>query len=65
MDNLTALLGFLVVLGLATERVTELVKKLPVLSEVLSKKKNENSSGEQWRKAGVQFLAIAIGTFFA
>lgn len=65
MDNLTALLGFLVTLSLATERVTELVKKLPILSGVLSKKRVDDSNGEHWRKGAVQVLAIVIGTFFA
>lgn len=65
MENLTAVLAFLVALSLATERVTETIKKFPGLSWFLFTKRPDGSLAEHARLAAVQSLAIAIGTFFA
>jgi hypothetical protein len=65
MDKLTSLLGFLAALSLATERITETIKGLPGLSRWLAVEKASGSTSEQFRKACVHFLAIAIGTSLA
>lgn len=65
MDNITGLLGVLGALSVATERVTEAAKKLPFVSQLLSKKQEEGSSSEDARKLIVQVLAVVIGTLLA
>src|SRR5712692_8465793 len=62
MDNLTSFLGFLAVLSLGTERITETIKGLPILSSWLAVEKASGSSAEEFRKASIHILAIAIGT---
>ena len=65
MEDLTAILSFLVVLSLATERITEVIKKVPGLSRVLFKKREEGSNAELARQMAVQVLGIIVGTAFA
>jgi hypothetical protein len=62
MNMLTNLFGFFAALSLATERITETIKGLPILSGWLAVQKPPNSQGEAFRKACVQILAIAVGT---
>ena len=61
MDKLTAFLGFLTALSLATERITETIKGLPVLSGWLAVEQKA-ASAEEFRKAALHILAIGIGT---
>lgn len=63
-EKLTVLLGFLLALSLATERLTEAIKGVPLLSLWFASEK-EGSTWEECRKASIQVLAIAIGTFLA
>src|SRR3989442_6036499 len=65
MDKLTSLLGFLAALSLATERITETIKGLPVLSRWLAVDKASGSTAEEFRKASIHVLAIGIGTVLA
>jgi hypothetical protein len=65
MNNLTSLLGFLTALSLATERITETIKGLPGLSLWLAVEKASGSTAEEFRKAFIHILAIAIGTLLA
>ena len=65
MESLTAVLAFLVALSLATERVTETIKRFPLISNWLFTKRKEDSPAENARMVAVQILAIGIGTFFA
>ncbi len=62
MDKLTSLLSILIALSLATERITETIKGLPYVSGWLAMEKSPDSSAEEFRKAFIQLLAIAIGT---
>src|SRR5258708_3521829 len=62
MDKLTTFLGILTALSLATERITETIKGLPVLSRWLAVEKETGSQAEELRKAAIHVLAIAIGT---
>ncbi len=65
MDKLTSLLGFLAALSLATERITETIKGFPILSRWLAVEKASGSTAEEFRKASIHVLAIAIGTILA
>jgi hypothetical protein len=65
MDRLTTLLGFLAALSLATERITETIKGLPLLSRWLAVEKAAGSTEEEFRKASIHILAIAVGTILA
>lgn len=65
MDTLSAILSLLVTLSMATERVTEVIKGLPVLSAFLSRQWPANSWLEQFRKAVIHVIAIAVGMGFA
>ncbi len=65
MDKLTSLLGFLAALSLATERITETIKGLPLLSRWLAVEKPSGSTAEEFRKACIHILAIAVGTILA
>lgn len=65
MDSINALVAFLVALSLATERVTEVLKGLPLLSRWFAVEKPAGSLEEASRKASVQVLAIVVGTCFA
>jgi hypothetical protein len=65
MDKITALLAFLTTLSLATERITETVKGLPLLSRWLAVEKAPDSTPEELRKASMHILAIGIGTWLA
>jgi hypothetical protein len=65
MDKLTVLLGFLATLSLATERLTETIKGLPILSRWLAVEKASGSTAEEFRKASIHFVAIGIGMLLA
>lgn len=65
MDELTSLLGFVAALSLATERITETIKGFPGLSRWLAVDKPVGSTAEEFRKASMQVLAIAVGTILA
>ncbi len=65
MDKLTSLLGFMAALSLATERIIETIKGLPVLSQWLAIQKPDGSTAEEFRKASIHILAIAVGTVLA
>ena len=65
MEKLTIMLGFFVTLSLATERITEVFKGLPILSVWFAVEKTDNPTKEAFRKATVQVLAIAVGAIFA
>ncbi len=55
----------LAALSLATERITELIKGLPVVSRWLAIERARGSTAEEFRKASIHLLAIAVGTFLA
>lgn len=65
MEQLTSLLALLAALSLATERITELIKGLPVVSRWLAIERARGSTAEEFRKASIHLLAIAVGTFLA
>jgi hypothetical protein len=65
VDKLSAILALLVTLSMGTERVTEVIKGLPVLSAFFSAQWATGSRKEEFRKASVQIIAIAVGTGFA
>ena len=65
MDKLTVLLGFVAALSLATERITETIKGLPFLSRWLAVEGKNGTTREEFRKASIHLLAIAIGTSLA
>ena len=62
MDKLTTLLGFLAALSLATERITETIKGLPGLSRWFAVPRPDGSNEEEFRKASMHILAMAVGT---
>ncbi len=62
MENLTGLLGFLAALSLATERITEVIKGFPFLSRWLAVERAGGSTAEEFRKASIHIMAIAVGT---
>ena len=64
MDSISALVGFLAALSVATERVTEIIKGLPVLSAWLGKEQ-DSATSEQLRKAVIHVIAVLVGTLFA
>jgi uncharacterized membrane protein YoaK (UPF0700 family) len=59
MDSMTTLFTFLAALSVATERITEIIKGLPLLSTWLSKEKS--GSAEDARKATIHIIAIVVG----
>jgi hypothetical protein len=61
MDKITNLVSFLAALSIATERITEIVKGLPLLSGWLAVERPANSTGEALRKASVQIIALLAG----
>src|SRR5262245_42139439 len=65
MDSITALLGFLAALSIATERITGTIKGLPGLSQWLTKDEKPGSTREELRKAVIQVIAIGVGTLLA
>ncbi len=64
MDKLTTLLSFLAALSFATERITEMVKGLPILSAWFAVERKPGPE-EEFRKASVQGLALLAGTLVA
>src|SRR5207253_1928052 len=64
MDKLTTLLSFLAALSIATERITEIIKGLPILSAWLAVERKPGLQ-EEFRKASVQGLALLAGTLVA
>lgn len=63
MDRLTTLFAVLAALSVATERITEVIKGLPVISSWLAVEKT--GSAEEFRKAVIHILAIVIGAILA
>lgn len=61
MDKLTTLLSFLAALSVATERITELFKGMPLISRWFAIEKKDPVV-EEFRKVSVQFLAVLAGT---
>jgi drug/metabolite transporter (DMT)-like permease len=57
--NLSSFLTFVAALSMATERVTEFIKRLPWISSVLSERKQ--GTKEDIRVVGVQLLAVFVG----
>jgi len=65
MDTLSSFLALMVTLSMATERVTEVVKGLPLLSSFLAEDHKGKPWIEEFRKAMIHIIAIAVGTGFA
>jgi len=65
MNTLSAFLALMVTLSMATERVTEAIKGLPFLSNVLARENKAGSWQEEAREAAIHIIAIAVGTGFA
>lgn len=65
MDSLSAILALLVTLSMATERVTETIKGLPLLSALLARPRPPGSWQENFRQAVIHIIAIGVGTGFA
>jgi len=61
MNQFTTLVGFLAALSVATERITEMFKGLPVLSRWFAIEKKDPLL-EELRKVSVQFVAVLAGT---
>jgi hypothetical protein len=61
MDKLTTLVSFLAALSVATERITEIIKGLPLLSKWLAIERKDQVA-EELRKVSVQFIAVLAGT---
>jgi len=57
MDKLTTLVSFLAALSVATERITEIFKSLPLLSNWFAIEKKDPVL-EELRKASVQLVAV-------
>lgn len=62
--DISKLLGVLAALSVATERITEVIKTMPVLSEWFATEKKDPHR-EELRKLSIHLLAIAIGTILA
>jgi hypothetical protein len=58
--DITKLVSFFAALSVATERITEVIKGLPGLSEWFGVDKT--GTKEELRKVSVQFVAVASGT---
>jgi hypothetical protein len=65
MNTITALLGFLAALSVATERITETIKGLPGISKWLTAEASAGTTREEFRKAAIHVIAIAVGTLLA
>jgi len=64
MDKLTAFLGFMLALSLATERITETIKGLPLVTKWLATEQPDPHR-EEVRKAAIHIVAIVTGTILA
>ena len=64
MDKVNTLLGFLVALSLATERIVEIIKGAPPFSLWLAAER-KTPWVEQARQASIHVLAILVGTILA
>src|SRR6266567_3735420 len=58
--DITKLISFFAALSVATERLTEIIKGLPLLSDWFAVDKA--GTKEELRKVSVQFVAVASGT---
>jgi len=65
MESLPNLFGYFVAVSLATERITEAIKGLPLLSTWLAIGKPANSTAEFIRKTGVRVIAGGVATSLA
>lgn len=61
MDKLTNILSFFAALTVATERITEAIKGLPILSGWLAIEQKDRTK-EEFRKATIQILAMAVAS---
>ena len=59
--DITKLISFFAALSVATERVTEIIKGLPILSDWFAVYKS--GVQEELRKVSVQLIAVASGAF--
>ena len=59
--DITKLISFFAALSVATERVTEIIKGLPILSDWFAVDKS--GVQEELRKVSVQLIAVASGAF--
>jgi TRAP-type C4-dicarboxylate transport system permease small subunit len=64
VDRLTAVLGFMAALSVATERVTEVIKGFPLWSKWLALERHTPRM-EEARKMVVHLIAMAVGTGLA
>lgn len=62
--DLNKLLAILAALSVATERITEVIKTMPLLSKWFADEKEEPHR-EELRKLSIHLLAIAIGALLA
>ncbi len=60
MDQLSNVFTFVAALSVATERITEMIKRIPGVSKLFSEQK-KTQTGEDVRVILVHALAIAIG----
>jgi len=61
MDKITSLLSFFAALSVATERITEIIKGLPGLSNWFAAT-DKTGTTEEFRKVSVQIVAVLAGT---
>lgn len=62
MDLMTQFLAYVAALSLATERIAEMLKgTIPLLGREIQ----QNATAEGFRRAGVQLIAVLIGSGFA
>jgi hypothetical protein len=60
MNNVTNLLSFFAALSVATERITEIIKGLPGLSNWFARE-DLKATAEEFRKVSVQLVAVLAG----
>lgn len=65
MFQLTNFLSFFAALSLATERITEIIKGMPLLSRWLAVQQPASSSKEEFRQASIHIVALSVGTALA
>ncbi|HKF73101.1 MAG TPA: hypothetical protein VKB68_15220 [Stellaceae bacterium] len=62
IGNITTVVGYIAGVSVANERLTEVIKGIPVLSPLLVGKPGATGEKEESRKAVIHVVAIAIGT---
>jgi uncharacterized membrane protein (Fun14 family) len=63
IGNVTTVVGYIAGLSVANERVTEVIKGIPVISKFLVAKPGNSGSREEVRKAIIHVVAIVIGSY--